>query len=241
LPGQRRGRHRTNHRLEIPPEAAIGAGVRILLYTLAVFGSLAPGAAAEMREFTDAVGRKLKAEIIETGEGWIRVRRVDGHKFLLTFDKLSVEDKTWLEERAKKLAADAAAKKHAAELQAKIVAWCKSQVGKQVGNGECWTLANEAFNECGGQRPGEDLRVWGRKLDFPKETPQPGDIVEYRSATFANGSRTGPEHTAVVTGKTKKGLLVIAEQNWGGVKKVRETEFDPAGLQSGEMMFYRPE
>jgi|GEM_PF-6266008 len=38
-------------------------------------------------------------------------------------------------------------------------------------------------------------------------------------------------------------LLIIAEQNWGGVKKVHECEceFNPAGLLSGEMMFYRPE
>lgn len=203
---------------------------------------LLPVAAGEMREFTDQQGRKLKAEIVEDGPGWVRVRRADGHKFLLSFDKLSAEDRKWLEDRAKKVADEAAKNKRAAELQAKIVAWCKAQIGKQVGNGECWTLANESFNECGGKRPGGDLRVWGRKLDFPKESPQPGDIVEYRSASFSDGGRTGPEHTAVVTGTSgKKGVLLICEQNWNGVKKVREVEFDPATLVSGEMMFYRPE
>jgi len=39
----------------------------------------------------------------------------------------------------------------------------------------------------------------------------------------------------------KKGVLIIAGQNWGSVKKVHECEMDRAGLQSGEMMFYRPE
>ena len=39
----------------------------------------------------------------------------------------------------------------------------------------------------------------------------------------------------------KWGILIIADQNWGGVKKVHECEMDPAGLKSGEMMFYRPE
>jgi len=52
---------------------------------------------------------------------------------------------------------------------------------------------------------------------------------------------TGPENTAIVIGLAKKkGVLIIAEQNWGGVKKVHECEMDPAGLLSGEMMFYRP-
>jgi len=206
------------------------------------FVLLLPASAGGEREFTDLQGRKLKAEIIEDSPGWVRVRRADGHKFLLSFDKLSAEDRKWLEDRAQKIADDAARKKRAAELQGKIVAWCKGQIGQQVGNGECWTLANEAFNKCGGKRPGGNLRVWGRKLNYPREAPQPGDIVEYRSASFSNGNRTGPEHTAVVTGTTgNKGVLLICEQNWGGVKKVREVAFDPATLLSGEMMFYRPE
>ena len=176
--------------------------------------------------------------MIETGADWVGVRRNDGQKFVLMLDKLSDDDRTWL--KAKENAA--AAKEQAAAVQAAIVKWCKSQNGQQVGNGECWTLANEAFKNCGAKRPGGDLRGWGRKLDFPKEKPQPGDIVEYRKASFSNGSRTGEKHTAVVTGLgKKKGSLLISEQNWNGVKKVREVEFDPATLTSGEMMFYRPE
>ena len=196
---------------------------------------------AEIRDFTDDQGRKLKAELIETGPGWIKVRRADGHKFTLMLDKLSAEDRTWVEAQRKQREADAAAAKRAIEVPAKIVAYCKSQVGKQVGNGECWTLADECFKACGLKRPGSDMRVWGRKLDLSKEKPQPGDIAEYRSAAFSNGGRTGPEHTAVVTGVgKKKGVVIIAEQNWGGVKKVHEAELDPASLVSGELMFYRP-
>ena len=196
---------------------------------------------AEVHEFTDDQGRKLKAEVLETGPGWIKVRRPDGHKFTLTLDKLSAADRTWVEEQRKKREAEAAAAKRAIEVPAKIVAYCKGQVGKQVGNGECWTLADECFKSCGLKRPGSDMRAWGRKLDLSKEKPQPGDIAEYRSAKFSNGSMSGPEHTAVVTGLAKKkGVLIIAEQNWGGVKKVHETELDPAGLVSGELMFYRP-
>lgn len=209
--------------------------ILISLFTLSAV------ARAEMREFTDEQGRKIKAEVTETGSGWIKVRRQDGHKFTLFLDKLSAEDRAWVEKQTKQREADAAAAKRAIEVPAKIVAYCKSQVGKQVGNGECWTLADECFKSCGFKRPGNHLREWGRKLDLSRDTPQPGDIAEYRSAKFSTDGMSGPEHTAVVTGLAKKkGVLIIAEQNWGGVKKVHETELNPAALVSGELMFYRP-
>ncbi|HWB05800.1 MAG TPA: CHAP domain-containing protein [Verrucomicrobiales bacterium] len=196
---------------------------------------------SETHEFTDTEGRKLKAEILEYGDGWINVKRTDGRKATLTFNKLSDADKTWFNEWLAAKEKDAAAKKRAIEVPAKIVSYCKEQKGKQVGNGECWTLANECFKSCGLKRPGGQLRVWGRKLET-KEKPQPGDIVEFKAAKFSDGGMTGPEHTAVVVGLGKqKGIIQIAEQNWGGNKTVRIRDFDPAGLKSGEMMFYRPE
>ncbi|HEX2747092.1 MAG TPA: CHAP domain-containing protein [Verrucomicrobiales bacterium] len=194
---------------------------------------------AELHEFTDTSGRKITAEILNSGPGWINVRRQDGHKFLLTLDKLSAEDKAWVADVQKKQEKDAAAQKRAVEVPAKILAYCREHSGKQVGNGECWTLADECFKACELKRPGG--RVWGRKLDPAKEKPQPGDIVEFRSAKFADGGMTGPEHTAIVVALGKKGHLTVAEQNWGGHKTVHERDMDPAGLKSGEMMFYRPE
>jgi hypothetical protein len=196
---------------------------------------------AEMHVFTDTEGRKITAEPLDSGPGWINVKRADGHKFLLTLDKLSEEDKAWLAGRQKKQEKDASAQKRAIELPAKILAYCKAQSGKQVGNGECWTLADEAFKACGMKRPDGQMRVWGRKLDLTKEKPQPGDIAEFRSAKFSDGGMTGPEHTAIVVALGKKGHVILAEQNWGGHKIVHERDMDPAGLQSGEMMFYRPE
>jgi hypothetical protein len=43
---------------------------------------------------------------------------------------------------------------------------------------------------------------------------------------------------AVKGGKRK---ATIAEQNWGGNKTVRETEFNADMLVDGEIMVYRPE
>ena len=128
----------------------------------------------------------------------------------------------------------------AEELPLMLVAFCKQNMGKQVGNGECWTLANEAFRSCGLARPGGDNRVWGRLLDLKQEKLAPGDIVEYRNAKFSNGSSTGPAHTSVVVKGGRRGSATIAEQNWSGHKTVREAPFDSRTLIEGEVMVYRP-
>ncbi len=209
---------------------------------LFVFLCAAAPLRAEMHLFTDSDGRKLTAEPLEGADGSITVKRKeDGRKFTLQLAKLCTEDKAWAEKWLKKREADTKAAARAIEVPARLVAYCKEKMGVQVGNGECWTLADEAFKACGLKRPGNDLRVWGRKLDLKTDKPQPGDIAEFRTAKFSDGSLTGPEHTAVVVGTAKRKRVVIAEQNWSGVKKVHEREMDPEGLLSGELMFYRPE
>ena len=109
-----------------------------------------------------------------------------------------------------------------------------------MGDGECWTLADEAFKACGLQRPGEDARVWGRLLDLKKEKIEAGDIVEYRAAKFSDGGSTGPEHTSVVVKGGRRERATIAEQNWGE-KTVREAPFDAGALVEGQVMVYRPD
>lgn len=204
-------------------------------------------AKAEERVFTDVSGRKLPAELIQAGESSIKVKLKNGSVATIEIARLSDDDRAYIKEwqaengrKAEEANADAAAKQRAAEIPIKMAAYCKQQLGKKVGNGECWTLANEAFKACGLKRPGKDIRVWGRLLDLNKEKMQPGDIVEYRSAKFSDGSTTGPEHTAVVV-KGGKRKATIAEQNWGGNKTVREKEFHVDMLVAGKIMVYRPE
>lgn len=202
---------------------------------------------AETRIFEDSGGRKLEAEVLGVSGDTVELKLKSGKVSKLSISKFSEIDKSYLRrweeehvdaEKAKKSAE--AEKKRIAEIPAKMEAYCRGQMGKQVGNGECWTLADEAFKACGLKRPGGDLRVWGRLVDWKKEELLPGDIVEYRSAKFDNGSSTGPEHTSVVIKGGKRGIM-IAEQNWSGNKTVRETGFDPKGLNSGEIMIYRPQ
>ncbi|MEI6604170.1 MAG: hypothetical protein WCP35_02590 [Verrucomicrobiota bacterium] len=206
----------------------------------------AGAATAEMHLFTDVKGRSVSAEITSAEASSIQVKLKSATTAKIEIAQLSEPDqayvKEWLarqEQEAKDKSAAAAAALRMAEIPGKMAKYCTEHLGQQVGNGECWTLADEAFKACGLQRPGDDMRVWGRLLDLKKEKMQAGDIVEYRSAKFSNGSFTGPEHTSVVV-KGGKRKVTIAEQNWSGHKTVREAEFDSGLLIAGEVMVYRP-
>lgn len=165
---------------------------------LAILVAVCPVLRAEIREFEDPTGRKLQAEVIGIEGDSVEVKLKSGKVTKVPMAKFSEIDKSYLKrwqeehadaEKAKQSAE--AEKKRIAEIPIKMEAYCRSQMGKQVGNGECWTLANEAFNACGLKRPGGDLRVWGRLVDWKKEELLPGDIVEYRTAKFDNGGTTG--------------------------------------------------
>jgi len=207
----------------------------------------AGAATGEMHLFTDDKGRTVSAEITRAATSSIEVKLKSGTTAKIEIAHLSEADQTYVKEwlaqqerDAKNKAAADAATQRLAEIPVKMAKFCTTHLGQQVGNGECWTLADEAFKACGLERPGGDMRVWGRLLDLKKEKMQAGDIVEYRSAKFSNGVSTGPEHTSVVV-KGGKRKATIAEQNWGGHKTVHEAEFDSALLIAGEVMVYRPE
>ena len=125
--------------------------------------------------------------------------------------------------------------------RAAIVSFCHKNNGRKVGNGECWTLANEAFKATGAQRPKGQLRVWGRQLDLRRESPLPGDILECDRTRFSDGSYVPAQHTAVIIGIRSASLVRIAEQNHGGKKRVRERVLALSGVLSGKIYIYRPQ
>ena len=138
-------------------------------------------------------------------------------------------------------------------------------MSKQVGDGECWTLANEALkaiaSECQSQRqeacvPSQGV-VHGYLL-YSYLPPRPcnppggvvaagvarGDIIQFVSGHFkhANGGQSwagAPDHTAVVTKVERDGVLQVVEQNSGGVKKVKVSSYNFKELVAGEVRIFR--
>ncbi len=154
-------------------------------------------------------------------------------------------------------------------LNAAVLEFARKNLGEQVGNGECWTLANNALVASGGRSspsytdyPAKGDYVWGvgvygitvkdgsatEDATARKLTPLPGDIVQFRDAKFAGEragggaySMTAPHHTAVVTAASPDGkVLVVLHQNWAGKRTVGEATFKLDDLKEGAVRVYRP-
>ena len=124
-----------------------------------------------------------------------------------------------------------------------VLKYATAQVGKKVGNGECWTLAAEALKDAGAKHA--NGYTFGRKLD-KAEPVLPGDVMQFTSARFAghSGRRSWtvelgfPHHTAVVQAVEGPTKYRILEQNPGPVKAAT---IDFKDLKSGSYEVYRPE
>jgi hypothetical protein len=110
----------------------------------------------------------------------------------------------------------------------------------QVGNGECWTLADEALKAAGASHP--DTYVWGRALGSGEPVIH-GDIVQFTSVRLENGQSWmtigTPAHTAIIERVNGPGEYVLIHQNFGG-RTVKETPVDLGTKTAGEFVIYRP-
>ena len=143
----------------------------------------------------------------------------------------------------------------------KISKWCEKQKGTQVGNGECWTLANDALKavaeDCKKHGKEECMAcigfVHGSLLYQQKFGHEPhigeagiarGDVVQFYEAMFEGPhgwkSAGSPDHTAVVVDVEGDGALMVLEQNNGADRIVREGHYNLQELSGGEVRVFRP-
>jgi hypothetical protein len=135
-------------------------------------------------------------------------------------------------------------------LNVKVVKFAEEHKGKQVGNGECWTLAAEALTNAGAQRPGADgvgVLIFGRKLGA-KEGILPGDIAQFVNAEFVHKDPAGkappvtvvfPTHSGIVSKVVGKDITML-HQNFTGSKNVTTIQFNLADRTGGQVDFFRP-
>jgi hypothetical protein len=122
----------------------------------------------------------------------------------------------------------------------KIIAFVNTNMGKKVGTGQCWDLANAALNAAGAKW----TSPWGfgTKLNYSTQTVTPGDIIRFKKVKFKNGNFMGeyPEHTAIIYKVKKKGEWQIAEQNNNNRLFVIVSDFHLSWKTKGTVEIYHP-
>ncbi|MBP6301750.1 MAG: hypothetical protein KBB37_01080 [Bacteroidia bacterium] len=130
------------------------------------------------------------------------------------------------------------------EMNALVIQYVKTVVGKKVDRGECWDLANQALTYA--QAKWERPLLFGKLLKFEKDSLLPGDIIQFTGVTMEHkeGSSTTRwsmiKHTAVVYEVHSSRQLILAEQNINNVKRVMLNEYNLDDIKSGKVQFFRP-
>jgi hypothetical protein len=133
-------------------------------------------------------------------------------------------------------------------LNQKVVQFAKARMGKQVGNGECWTLAADALSAAGAHRPGTagyGVYVFGKQIS--RKALQSGDVIQFENVRFEHRGPDGakswnefPHHTAIVTG-VQGNRITLLHQNVNGKRTVQTGVIDMADFQRGTMRYFRPQ
>ncbi|WP_353722895.1 hypothetical protein [Dyadobacter sp. 676] len=143
-----------------------------------------------------------------------------------------------------------------------VAQFAQTNLGNQVGNGECWTLAERALQSAGARTSTEimgrigpdDNYVWGDAVTAA--SLEVGDIIQFRNYSFrfegSDGSwseESRPHHTAIVASIDTSGAVEVFECNVNGSKKVQRNRLylrtgalsGGSVTVSGQMWFYRPQ
>jgi hypothetical protein len=144
-------------------------------------------------------------------------------------------------------AEDALKKSGSYDINDCIMSYVNSVIGKTVGRGECWDLAQEALDGCGADwdRPW----IFGTPLDPDKDPVKPGDIIQFKSVKLVEKLPDGgtkwqvfgaPDHTAVIIAVQGLRQYKLAHQNTEGKRFVIVTSVNLDQMTSGRYRIYRP-
>jgi hypothetical protein len=129
------------------------------------------------------------------------------------------------------------------EMAAQIVAFARDRMGNEVGDGECYDLADQALHSVGarsapdyGEITAEADYVWGQPV--PLSQAQPGDIVQFHNF---NVTTTIIATTRQLDGRTyttqsweqdqREHHTAIVEQNFGTSLSLLEQNVEPLGMR----------
>jgi hypothetical protein len=128
-----------------------------------------------------------------------------------------------------------------------VLTYVKGVIGKNIGSGECWDLAQEALDATGADwsRP----LNYGMLIDPSKDPIAPGDIIQFKSVRLRSKLPNGgmmyrtlgaPDHTAIIMRVEGVKKYTVAHQNSDGKRYVITSEVDLDCMITGRYWIYRP-
>src|SRR5262249_29240638 len=69
-------------------------------------------------------------------------------------------------------------------LNQKVLSYAQGMLGKQDGNGECWTLVDNALRSAGADASGDSNYVFGQAISVGSVSP--GDVIQFTRAHFVH-------------------------------------------------------
>lgn len=135
-------------------------------------------------------------------------------------------------------------------LNARIIEYVNTVIGKQVARGECWDLAAASLDYAGAyldRSSQKSIYVFGKVINPKKDKIFPGDIVQIENVKieYSKGNMIYTEnmihHTAIIYEVLDVDIYNIAHQNTSfSGKKVGISELNLRNIKKGELTFYRP-
>ncbi|WP_305986722.1 hypothetical protein [Roseibium sp. MMSF_3544] len=128
----------------------------------------------------------------------------------------------------------------------RLISFATDRLGRQEGNGQCWTLVNNAFSTLGFHKPSATYN-WGREIE-QLANARPGDVFQFRNFEVTTRvendegyetetqSRGDPRHTAILESIDANGVATFLECNVNGSFNVQRNRFrlSTADLDDGE-------
>ncbi len=125
-----------------------------------------------------------------------------------------------------------------------VLGYAQGKLGKQDGNGECWTLVDDALRSAGADTGGDGKYVFGNAVSL--SALQPGDLLQFEGVTFehhnANGSwysSSYPHHSAIVESVSGR-TVTLLNQNVNGNRTVQRSTVNLDDHKGGTITAFEP-
>ncbi len=131
------------------------------------------------------------------------------------------------------------------DLNDAVVSFAMANLGTQVGDGQCWTLVDQALKAAGADTSGDAAYVWGNPIGL--DALAPGDVLQFENVHFQGATPDGgwysqdfPHHSAIVY-SVDGNKITLLNQNVNGDMTVQFTTINLDDWQSGTISAYEPQ